>query len=108
MAKDDLPPALRQRIEETLGSHPTVLYMKGTPALPQCGFSARVVQALRQLGVDFFAVNVLADPEIREGIKVFNDWPTIPQLFHRGEFIGGADIVGDLAARGELGRTLGR
>jgi monothiol glutaredoxin len=102
MAKEQLPAALRQRIEETLTNHPTVLFMKGTPSLPQCGFSARVVQLLRQQGVEFFSVNVLADPEIREGIKVFNDWPTIPQLFHKGEFIGGCDIVSDLAARGEL------
>ncbi len=108
MSKDDLPADLRQRIEDTLATHATVLYMKGTPALPQCGFSARVVQLLRAEGVEFHAVNVLADPAIREGIKVFNEWPTIPQLFHRAEFIGGADIVGDLAARGELRAALGR
>src|SRR5215471_14679099 len=102
MAKNDLPESLRQRIQDTIEGYDTVLFMKGTAALPECRFSAQVVEALKRVGVDFFAVNVLADPEVREGIKVYNDWPTIPQLFHRGKFIGGADIVSEMFASGDL------
>lgn len=102
MAKEDLPPALRQKIEDTLSSHDTVLFMKGSAAFPQCGFSARVVEVLKRTGVDFQTVNVLADNDIREGIKRFTDWPTIPQLYHKGQFIGGCDIVTEMFQKGEL------
>jgi monothiol glutaredoxin len=76
--------------------------MKGTPVFPQCGFSAAVVQILSDLGVKFKAVDVLKDPEIRDGIKTFSNWPTIPQLYVKGEFVGGCDIVREMAETGEL------
>jgi len=79
-----------------------VLYMKGTPVFPQCGFSARVVQILSHVGVPFKGVNVLADMEIREGIKSFSNWPTIPQLYVKGEFVGGSDIIREMFESGEL------
>jgi monothiol glutaredoxin len=92
-----------QRIQAQVNEHAVVLYMKGTPQFPQCGFSANAVQLLKTCGVtDFLAVNVLLDPEIREGIKAFSQWPTIPQLYVRGEFIGGSDIMRDLYQSGEL------
>ncbi|NUN92833.1 MAG: Grx4 family monothiol glutaredoxin [Verrucomicrobiae bacterium] len=87
---------LRQRIEKTIHGHPVVLFMKGSKRFPQCGFSASVVQVLGEVGVAFETVNVLADPALREGIKEFSDWPTIPQLYVKGEFVGGADIVREL------------
>lgn len=102
-----LDPALRSRIESLLHANRVVLFMKGQPAMPQCGFSARTVAALDALGADYAAVNVLADPEIREGIKVYGDWPTIPQLYVDGELVGGCDIVTQMAASGELSRLLG-
>lgn len=90
-------------IKQQISEHPVVLYMKGTPEFPQCGFSARVVQLLKAAGLsDFFSVNVLENPEIRQGIKDYSDWPTIPQLYVRGEFIGGCDIVTEMAETGEL------
>jgi monothiol glutaredoxin len=107
MAENDLPEPLRKRIRDTIEGHDTVLFMKGTAALPQCGFSARVVEVLRQLGVEFYGVNVLADAEVRDGIKAYNEWPTIPQLFHKGRFIGGCDIVTEMFESGELQRTFG-
>ena len=92
-----------KRIQAQVNEHAVVLYMKGTPQFPQCGFSANAVQLLKTCGVtDFLAVNVLLDPEIREGIKAFSQWPTIPQLYVRGEFIGGSDIMRDLYQSGEL------
>ncbi|MBV1836578.1 Grx4 family monothiol glutaredoxin [Acetobacter estunensis] len=91
-----------QRIQALIEENPVVLFMKGTPDFPQCGFSARVVQILNHLNVPFRGENVLADPEIREGIKIFSDWPTIPQLYVKGEFIGGCDIVTEMAKSGEL------
>lgn len=91
-----------QRIKEIIAGSDIVLFMKGIPAAPQCGFSGAVVQILNGLGVPFTGVNVLADPEIREGIKVFSDWPTIPQLYVKGEFLGGADIVREMFKAGEL------
>ncbi len=91
-----------QRIQALVEENPVVLFMKGTPDFPQCGFSARVVQVLNHLGVPFKAENVLADPEMREGIKIFSDWPTIPQLYVKGEFIGGCDIIMEMAQSGEL------
>ncbi len=90
------------RIQTTIAAAPVVLFMKGTPMFPQCGFSARVVQILRHAGVEFSAVNVLEDPEVREGIKTFSDWPTIPQLYVKGEFVGGCDIVTEMFQSGDL------
>lgn len=107
-AADSLDPALRGRIESLLSANPVVLFMKGEPRAPQCGFSARAAAALAAAGVDDYAhVDVLSDPEIREGIKVFGDWPTIPQLYIRGELVGGADIIEQLANSGDLQATLG-
>jgi monothiol glutaredoxin len=97
----------QQRIKEQVESNPVVLFMKGTPQMPQCGFSAMAVQALQACGVTSFAtVNVLADPEIRQGIKEFANWPTIPQLYVKGEFVGGCDIVTEMFQSGELKQTL--
>lgn len=107
MGTERLSPELRQRIETILAEHETVLFMKGSRMLPQCGFSARVVQVLKEVGASYHAVNVLADPEIREGIKIFGDWPTIPQLYHRGELLGGCDVVSGLHADGRLPALLG-
>jgi monothiol glutaredoxin len=93
---------VRKRIEDTVAGHKVVLFMKGTKSFPQCGFSARVVQLLKKVGEPFVDVNVLADPEVREGIKEFSNWPTIPQLYVGGKFVGGCDIVTELDASGEL------
>lgn len=94
---------IQERIRQQVTSTPVVLYMKGTPQFPQCGFSARAAQILTQCGVtDYLAVNVLVDPEIREGIKAYANWPTIPQLYIRGEFVGGSDIMRELFESGEL------
>jgi len=98
--------AVRERIEELVGSHPVLLFMKGTKTFPQCGFSATVVEVLKRVGVDFQDVNVLADPAIREGIKEFSHWPTIPQLYVRGKFVGGCDIVREMYEAGELQELL--
>lgn len=102
-----LDSTLRARIETVLSSNPVVLFLKGTPSAPQCGFSARAVAALDATGAHYAHVNVLADPEIREGIKVFGDWPTIPQLYVHGELVGGADIISQMAGSGELHAALG-
>jgi monothiol glutaredoxin len=91
-----------ERIEGIVGGNDVVLFMKGIPAAPQCGFSAAVVQILSQLAVPFKGVDVLADQAIREGIKVYSDWPTIPQLYVKGEFVGGCDIVREMFQAGEL------
>jgi monothiol glutaredoxin len=90
------------RIQADITENPVVLFMKGTPVFPQCGFSARVVQILSHMGVPFKGVNVLEDMEIREGIKEFSNWPTIPQLYVKGEFVGGCDIVTEMFQSGEL------
>ena len=90
-----------ERIEADLKANPVVLYMKGTPVFPQCGFSARVVQILSHVGVPFKGVNVLEDAEIREGIKAYTNWPTIPQLYVAGEFVGGCDIIMEMFQAGE-------
>lgn len=95
-----------QEISEQVKNNPVVLYMKGSKHMPQCGFSAAVVQVLNAMNVSFKDINVLADPEIREGIKRFSDWPTVPQLYIRGEFVGGCDIVRDMYERGELQKLL--
>lgn len=94
------------RIQATLDETPVVLFMKGTPVFPQCGFSARVVQILSHMGVPFSGVNVLEDMEIREGIKAFTNWPTIPQLYVKGEFVGGSDIMMEMYEAGELQQML--
>lgn len=91
-----------ERIKEIITSNDVVLFMKGVPTAPQCGFSAAVVQILSQVRVPFRSVDVLADFEIREGIKAFSNWPTIPQLYIKGEFVGGCDIVREMFQSGEL------
>ena len=94
-------------IKEQVTRNKVVLYMKGSPDFPQCGFSARAVQVLRACGVDeFFTVDVLQDPEIRQGIKEYASWPTIPQLYVNGEFVGGSDIVTEMYQSGELQKLL--
>jgi monothiol glutaredoxin len=95
-----------QRIRHDIQNNDVVLFMKGTPVFPQCGFSAAVVQVLTNLGVKFKGVNVLEDPEVRDGIKRFSDWPTIPQLYVKGEFVGGCDIVREMYETGELNELL--
>jgi len=92
----------QERIQKQISDNSIVLYMKGTPQFPQCGFSGRSVQLLGACGARFASVNVLEDPEIREGIKQFSHWPTIPQLYVKGKFIGGCDIMTDLFQKGEL------
>ena len=97
----------QQRIKEQVEGHPVVLFMKGTPQFPQCGFSALAVQVLNACGVqDFHTVNVLADAEIRQGIKQYANWPTIPQLYVNGEFVGGSDIMREMYQTGELQKLL--
>ncbi len=93
---------VRTQIDETVKGNDVVLYMKGTKEMPQCGFSARVAGVLNFMGVDFKDVNVLADDAIRQGIKDYADWPTIPQLYVKGEFVGGCDIVTEMTLSGEL------
>jgi len=97
----------QQRIREQVTTHPVVLYMKGNPQFPQCGFSANAVGILNALGVkEVFTVDVLQDPEIRNGIKEFANWPTIPQLYINGEFVGGSDIMTEMYQSGELKQML--
>jgi monothiol glutaredoxin len=95
-----------ERIKQDVAATPVVLFMKGTPVFPQCGFSAAVVQILTHLGVKFRGVDVLTDPEIRQGIKEFSSWPTIPQLYVKGEFVGGCDIIREMFESGELKELL--
>ena len=90
------------RIAETVNANPVVLFMKGTPLFPQCGFSSRAVAILDHVGVEYASVDVLQDQAIRQGIKEFSDWPTIPQLYVKGEFVGGCDIVREMFQNGEL------
>ena len=94
--------SVHDQIAKDLAENEVMLYMKGTPVFPQCGFSAATVQVLSELGVKFKAVDVLKDPEIRQGIKEFSNWPTIPQLYVKGEFVGGCDIVKEMFEEGEL------
>lgn len=95
--------SIQEKIKQQIEQNDVVLFMKGTPQLPQCGFSARAVSLLKACGVtDFMSVNVLDDPEIRQGIKEFSNWPTIPQLYVKGEFIGGSDIMTEMHENGEL------
>src|SRR5437868_14631858 len=91
-----------QRIQQDISGNDVVLYMKGTPVFPQCGFSAAVVQVLSELGVKFKGIDVLTDPSLRQGIKEFSSWPTIPQLYVKGEFVGGCDIIREMFETGEL------
>ena len=98
-----------ERIQKEIKSHKVVLFIKGTPEAPQCGFSAAAVQMLEACGVeDVATVNVLADPDIRQGIKEFSNWPTIPQLYVSGEFVGGTDIMREMYQSGELKKILGQ
>jgi len=93
---------INQQIQTTVDSNDVVLFMKGTASMPQCGFSSRVASILNYMGVQFHDVNVLASDEMRQGIKAFSDWPTIPQLYVKGEFVGGCDIVREMFQAGEL------
>ena len=97
----------QQRIKQQVETHPVVLFMKGTPQFPQCGFSANAVQILKACGVkQLHTVNVLEDPEIRQGIKDYANWPTIPQLYVKGQFVGGSDIMREMYQSGELAKLL--
>lgn len=96
----------KARIEEIVGKNDVVLFMKGTALFPQCGFSSRAVAILDHLGVGFETVDVLQDPEIRQGVKEYSDWPTVPQLYVKGEFVGGSDIMMEMYQAGELQQLL--
>lgn len=93
---------IQEKIKQQISSAPVVLYMKGTPDFPQCGFSGKVVHILRRNDIDFVSHNVLEDAELRQGIKDFSQWPTIPQLYVKGRFVGGCDILTELYEKGEL------
>jgi monothiol glutaredoxin len=93
------------RIKELINEHPVVLFMKGNPKFPQCGFSSLACQILDASGVQYYTIDVLQDQEIREGIKAFSNWPTIPQLYIKGEFIGGSDIMREMYEAGELAKV---
>ena len=97
---------IQEKIERTVTSNNVVLFMKGTPDFPQCGFSGRAVQILRACGTEFSTVDVLADDDIRQGIKHYSNWPTIPQLYIKGEFVGGSDILLEMYEKGELQQKL--
>jgi monothiol glutaredoxin len=99
---------IQEKIRQQLGASRIVLYMKGTPDFPQCGFSARAVQILNACGVPFEAYNVLEDPELRQGLKEYANWPTFPQLYVNGELIGGSDIMSELFQKGELQQILAK
>ena len=94
--------SVNERIKAQLDSQPVVLFMKGTPDFPQCGFSNQIVQVLNACGAEFEAVNILEDPELREALKVYSSWPTYPQLYVKGQLVGGCDIVTDMFRKGEL------
>jgi monothiol glutaredoxin len=98
----DLPENLKERFEKEVRSHPVMLYMKGTPDFPMCGYSQRAAQCFKAIGASVGYVNVLEDPEAWEGIKLYSDWPTIPQIFIGGEFVGGSSIVMEMLESGEL------
>ena len=99
---DTVPNSATDFIAKTVAEQPVVLFMKGVPDQPRCGFSAVVVQILDHLGVEFVGVDVLQDDDLRNGIKIFSDWPTIPQLYVKGEFVGGSDIISEMFQAGEL------
>ena len=94
------------RIQELVSTNNVLLFMKGTPLFPQCGFSSRAIAILDRLGVDYESVDVLQDQNIRQGIKAFSDWPTVPQLYVKGEFVGGSDIMMEMYESGELGELM--
>ena len=98
----DIDEGVKSRIEKEINSNDVVLFMKGTPVFPQCGFSSMVSQVLSHIGVEFKGVDVLAEATLRNGIKAYSDWPTIPQLYYKGEFVGGCDIVKEMYDNGEL------
>jgi monothiol glutaredoxin len=98
----DLDEGVKSRIEKEINNNDVVLFMKGTPVFPQCGFSSMVSQVLSHIGVEFKGVDVLAEATLRNGIKAYSDWPTIPQLYYKGEFVGGCDIVKEMYDSGEL------
>jgi monothiol glutaredoxin len=100
-------PEIRDAIAQAISEHPVILFMKGTPEQPMCGFSARTVSALEGVGARFAAVDILPDPRIRQELSALSDWPTIPQLFVNGQLIGGADIVAEMYESGELAPALG-
>jgi len=102
----NLNPELKTRIEQTINKEPVMLFMKGSPSMPQCGFSAAVVSVLKDVGVPFGSYNILSDPDMREGLKAYSNWPTFPQLYISGELVGGCDIVRDMHAKGELAPLL--
>jgi monothiol glutaredoxin len=95
-----------ETIKDQLGSHPIVLYMKGSPDFPQCGFSSQTVQAMKDCGVQFMFIKILEEPEVREALKEYSNWPTYPQLYLKGELVGGCDIIMDHHSKGELERML--
>ena len=97
---------VKERIDEIVRGHDVVLFMKGTALFPQCGFSSRAVAILDHLGVPFETVDVLQDPELRQGVKEYSDWPTVPQLYVKGEFVGGSDIMMEMFQAGELQQLL--
>ena len=101
-----LDQATRDRIQQEVDGNDVVLFMKGTPVFPQCGFSAAVVQILNHMGVKFGSADVLVDPAMRDGIKEFTNWPTVPQLYVKGEFVGGCDIIREMFEAGELEQML--
>jgi monothiol glutaredoxin len=98
--------SIQEKIQQTVSDNNVVLYMKGTAAFPQCGFSGRAVQILNACGAEFVSVDVLSDPEVREGVKQFSNWPTVPQLYVAGEFVGGSDIMTEMYQSGELKTVL--
>ena len=98
---------MKDQIKELIDNEDVVLFMKGSPLFPQCGFSSRAIAILQHLGVEFDSVDVLQDQDIRQGIKAFSDWPTIPQLYVKGEFVGGCDIITEMFQSGELQTLLG-
>lgn len=98
--------SVQEKIQEQVSNNKVMLYMKGTPQFPQCGFSGRAVQLLQECGAEFASVDVLSDPEIRQGIKEFSNWPTIPQLYVGGQFVGGSDIMMEMYQKGELQKLI--
>ena len=99
---------VKEQIQEDISKNKVVLYMKGTPEAPQCGFSSQVAGILKSHNVQFLARNVLADPGLRQGVKEFTEWPTIPQIFINGEFVGGCDVISEMNSNGELAKLLGK
>lgn len=100
--------SIQEKIQETVSNNDVVVYMKGSKDFPQCGFSATVSHILNTMNVEFLDIDVLRDPEVRQGIKDFSDWPTVPQLYVKGEFIGGCDIIKEMAQSGELQEIFGK